>query len=143
MSVGTVLATKGSKVITIHPDQTVKDALAMLAKHNIGALVVVDDSELPVGIISERDIVRDAARNDNFMMNAVQDVMTKDVVTGTAQDDLRSVANLMTERRFRHLPIVEDEKLIGIVSIGDIVKAQRDQYQGEVETLQTQIMEGE
>lgn len=143
MSVGTVLATKGSKVITIHPDQTVKDALTMLAKHNIGALVVVDDSEFPVGIISERDIVRDAARDDNFMMNAVRDVMTKDVVTGTAQDDLRSVANVMTEHRFRHLPIVEDDKLIGIVSIGDIVKAQRDQYQGEVETLQTQIMQGE
>lgn len=143
MSVGTVLATKGSKVITIQPDQTVKDALAMLAKHNIGALVVVDDSEFPVGIISERDIVRDAARDDDFMMNTVQDVMTTDVVTGTAQDDLRSVANLMTERRFRHLPIVEEDTLIGIVSIGDVVKAQRDQYQGEVETLQTQIMESD
>lgn len=143
MSVRTVLATKGSKVITIQPDRTVKEALATLAEHNIGALVVVDDSEFPVGIISERDIVRDAARDDNFIRKAVQDVMTTDVVTGTAQDDLRSVANLMTERRFRHLPIVEDDTLIGIVSIGDVVKAQRDQYQGEVETLQTQIMEGD
>lgn len=143
MSVGRILATKGSKVITIQPDRTVKDALMTLAEHNIGALVVIDESNHPVGIISERDIVRDAARDDDFITKRVRDVMTGDVVTGTAQDDLRSVANIMTERRFRHLPIVENDELIGIVSIGDVVKAQRDQYQGEVETLQTQIMESD
>lgn len=140
MNVNTVLATKGSNVITIDSDQTLREATALLAKHNIGALVVVDETGYPVGIISERDLVQEAARNEDFFSQPVSAIMTRDLVTGVPQDDLHTVANLMTERRFRHLPIIEGGKLVGIISIGDVVKAQRDQYQGEVETLQTQIM---
>jgi CBS domain-containing protein len=66
--------------------------------------------------------------------------MTKNVITGLPQDDIKSVANTMTERRIRHIPIVEQGKLVGIISIGDVVKAQRDQYKGEIDTLQTQIL---
>lgn len=142
MNVRTILATKGSDVITIRPHQAVREAVRLLARHNIGALVVVDEAGRPVGIISERDIVRAAARHEDRDVCAmlVEEIMTRDVVTGTPQDDVHSVAHTMTERRFRHLPIVEEGRLVGIVSIGDVVKAQRDLYRGEVDTLQTQIM---
>ncbi len=141
MNIASLLASKGSKVITIQPQQTVRQAVALLAEHNIGALVVVDRSSSPVGIVSERDIVRSAARNERVFSEPVASLMTKDVIIGLPHDDLASVGHTMTERHIRHLPVMEAGKLVGIVSIGDVVKAQRDQYQGEVETLQTQILD--
>ena len=141
MNIASLLASKGSKVITIQPQQTVRQAVALLAEHNIGALVVVDRSSSPVGIVSERDVVRSAARNERVFSEPVASLMTKDVVIGLPHDDLASVGHTMTERHIRHLPVMEAGKLVGIVSIGDVVKAQRDQYQGEVETLQTQILD--
>lgn len=140
MNISSLLTSKGTNVITIRPDQTVRQALGLLAEHNIGALVVVDATPQPVGILSERDIVRAAARNERVFAEPVAALMTKNVVLGLPQDDLSSVGNTMTERRIRHLPVVEGGKLVGIVSIGDVVKAQRDQYLGEVETLQTQLL---
>jgi len=140
MNIASLLASKGSKVITIQPQQTVRQAVGLLAEHNIGALVVVDRSSSPVGIVSERDIVRSAARNERVFSEPVASLMTKDVIIGLPHDDLASVGHTMTERHIRHLPVMEAGKLVGIVSIGDVVKAQRDQYQGEVETLQTQIL---
>ena len=140
MNISSLLSSKGNRVITIQPDQTVRHALVLLAEHNIGALVVVDATPQPVGILSERDIVRAAARNEGVFSEPVAALMTRNVVLGLPQDDLASVGNTMTERRIRHLPVVEGGKLVGIVSIGDVVKAQRDQYLGEVETLQTQLL---
>ena len=141
MNIASLLASKGSKVITVQPHQTVRQAVGLLAEHNIGALVVVDRTSSPVGIVSERDIVRSAARNERLFSEPVAALMTRNVVLGLPQDDLSSVGNTMTERRIRHLPVVEGGKLVGIVSIGDVVKAQRDQYLGEVETLQTQLLD--
>jgi CBS domain-containing protein len=140
MNIATVLASKGSKVITIQAEQTVRQAVGLLVEHNIGALVVVDGNRQPVGILSERDIVRMAAQREQVFSEPVGALMTKNVVLGLPQDDLTSVAHTMTERRIRHLPVMEAGRLIGIVSIGDVVKAQRDRYQGEVETLQTQLL---
>ena len=140
MNIASILATKGGQVITIRPEQTVREAIASLVKHNIGALIVVNDGNEPVGIITERHIVREVARNEQIFTQTIREVMTRDLLTGTPQDDLMSVANVMTERRIRHLPVMDKGKLIGIVSIGDVVKAQRDKYRGEVETLQTQIL---
>ena len=140
MNISSLLASKGSNVITIQPEQTVRHAVGLLIEHNIGALVVVDGNRQPVGILSERDIVRAAARSERLFSEHVAAVMTKDVVLGLPQDDLASVGHTMTERRIRHLPVMEGGKLVGIVSIGDVVKAQRDQYLGEVETLQTQLL---
>ena len=140
MNIASLLAKKSGAPITIRPEQTVRDALALLATHNIGALIVVSAAGMPVGIVSERDIVREAARNEQVFGRAVGEIMTRDVITGVPEDDLASVANLMTEKRIRHLPVVTGGKLIGIISIGDVVKAQRDTYQGEVETLETQIL---
>ena len=140
MNIASLLAKKSGAPITIRPEQTVRDALVLLATHNIGALVVVNAAGMPVGIVSERDIVREAARNEQVFGRAMSEIMTRDVITGVPEDDLASVANLMTEKRIRHLPVVTGGKLIGIISIGDVVKAQRDTYQGEVETLETQIL---
>jgi CBS domain-containing protein len=128
--------------VTVRPEQSIREALALLDHHNIGALIAVE-GESPVGILSERDIVREAARNEKFFMRVVADLMTRDVITGQPHDDLLSVAHTMTERRIRHLPVIDKGRLIGMVSIGDIVKAQRDHYQGEVDTLQTQLIAGE
>jgi CBS domain-containing protein len=140
MKVRRILATKGMRVITIHPEKQIRDAIGLLTAHNIGALVVVDDAGHPVGILSERDIIRETAVNEQVFALHVADLMTRDVITGTPQDDTHSLAHTMTERRFRHIPIVEEGKLLGIVSIGDILKAERDQYRGEIDTLETQIM---
>jgi CBS domain-containing protein len=140
MNIASLLAKKSGAPITIRPEQTVRDALALLAKHNIGALIVVNAASTPVGIVSERDIVREAARNEQVFARAMSEIMTRDVITGVPEDDLASVANVMTEKRIRHLPVVTGGKLIGIISIGDVVKAQRDTYQGKVETLETQIL---
>ena len=87
--------------------------------------------------------MREAARNEKFFIRVVADLMTRDVITGQPHDDLLSVAHTMTERRIRHLPVIDKGRLIGMVSIGDVVKAQRDHYQGEVDTLQTQLLADE
>lgn len=142
MKVNSILSTKGRQVVTIHPQQRIRDAVRLLSEHNIGALVVVDEQERLVGIISERDIIRGVATNENIASSLVSELMTSKVITGVPQDDLFSVAHTMTERRFRHLPILEDDRLVGIISIGDVLKAQRDQYRGEIDTLETQILAG-
>jgi len=143
MNIGHVLARKGINVITVRPEQSIREALTLLAAHNIGALVAVDETGRPVGVLSERDIVREAARNETVFSRRVSELMTRDVVVGIPEDDLKSVGHTMTERRVRHVPVVDTGKLVGIVSIGDVVKAQRDQYEGEVDTLQMQILEGQ
>ena len=141
MRIHNVLATKGTDVITIRPEQTIKEAIALLSRFNIGGLVVVDEARNPLGIVTERDIVRQAARDEALFGQPVQDVMTTDLIVATPEDEVESVSRTMTEGRFRHLPIVDQGKLVGMVSIGDVVKAQRDQFQGEVDTLQTQMIE--
>lgn len=140
MNIKSILAKKGMHVVTIQPDQSIREAIAQLAEHNIGALVAIDETNRPVGILSERDITRALARDEQIFSKSVSALMTKNLITGLPQDDLISVANTMTEKRIRHLPVVERGRLVGIVSIGDVLKAQRDQYQGEVDTLQTQIL---
>jgi CBS domain-containing protein len=142
MNIANILARKGSTAVTVRPEQSIREALMLLERHNIGALIAVQ-GDRPVGILSERDIVREAAHNDKFFTRTVADLMTRDVITGQPHDDLLTVAHTMTERRIRHLPVVDKDRLVGMVSIGDVVKAQRDQYQGEVDTLQTQLIAGE
>ena len=141
MTIASILATKGNKVVTIRPEQSIRDALRVLADHNIGALVAIDPSRRPVGILSERDVVRAAVRDEAVFGLTVSQLMTRDVIVGAPGDDLAAVGQTMIQRRIRHLPVVEGGKLIGMVSIGDVVKAQRDHYQGEVDTLQIIVME--
>jgi CBS domain-containing protein len=140
MKVRTILATKGVNVVTIRPQQDLREAARLLAEHNIGALVVVNEAGRLAGIISERDIIRAAARLEDPLSRPVGEIMTREVIIGVPQDDLMAVAHTMTEKRFRHLPIVDHGELVGILSMKDIVKYQRDQYKGEIDTLQTQII---
>ena len=140
MSIAHLLAGKGRGVVTIQPEDSIRQALGLLAQHNIGALIVVDSRQQPVGILSERDIVREAARNEGVFTQPVSALMTRNVIIGAPQDDVQAVAHTMTERRIRHVPVMDQGALVGIVSIGDLVKAQRDEYLGELETLQTQLL---
>jgi CBS domain-containing protein len=140
MNIASLLASKGPKVVTIHPQASIREALARLAEHNIGALVVTDERNRPVGIVSERDIVRGLAREEQVLARPVSAIMTREVIIGSPQDDLRTVSHTMTEKRIRHLPVMEGGQLVGIVSIGDVVKAQRDEYLGELDTLQLQLL---
>lgn len=140
MKIRLILAKKGMNVITITPDQEIRQAVTLLTEKNIGALVVVNQEQRPVGILSERDIIRQAAVDEDLFSLKVADLMTKQLITGMPNDDAFSIAHTMTENRFRHMPILEDGKLVGIVSIGDIMKAERNQYRGEIDTLETQIM---
>ena len=141
MKIESILATKSSNVITVGPDQSLRKAVNLLAEHNIGALIVVDEAGRPVGIISERDIIRESAQTEAALGQTVSRVMTEDLITASPEDDLETVLQTMTARRFRHLPIMDQDRLIGVISIGDVVKAQLDKYQGEVDTLQAQVIE--
>jgi CBS domain-containing protein len=140
MKVSTILSKKKAGVITIRPDQLVREAVQLLASHRIGALVVVDSDRRVVGILSERDIIWSAAENETIFDQSVKAIMTHNVIVGMPQDEVMSVAHTMTERRFRHLPIVDGDELMGMISIGDILKTQRDAYRGEIDTLETQIL---
>jgi CBS domain-containing protein len=142
MQISNILAKKGGSVVTVKPDQTVREALALLAEKRIGALVVVDDAGKVVGLLSERDIIREAARNEALFGEPVSRLMTTDVIVARPGDDLRAVENTMTVKRFRHLPIMDHGELVGIVSIGDVVKAALDEYEGVIETLESRVEKG-
>jgi CBS domain-containing protein len=140
MKVNTILSTRKRGVITITPEKTLRDLILLLNERQIGAVVVVNEDGKLQGIISERDVIRAAAVHADPFALPISEVMTRDVVVGVSQDDIWAVAHTMTERRFRHLPIVDDGKLIGMISIGDIMKLQRDAYQGELDTLELQLL---
>jgi CBS domain-containing protein len=143
MKVKEILGNKAATMITITAQESLQDASQLLAEHNIGAVVVVDKSDTPIGILSERDIVRQlAAHQSEALQLKVNDIMTKDVIIGFPDDDLSYVSSTMTDKRIRHLPIMEDKKLIGMVSIGDVVKAQLDHFANEAHMLRQYITGG-
>ena len=113
MKLESVLATKGPRVVTIAGDSLVRAAVALLVENNIGALVVVDAGGAPQGILSERDIIRESARNDRIYDQRTAEVMTRAVVYGSLGDDVDAVLQAMTTHHFRHLPILDDGALSG------------------------------
>ncbi|WP_435771253.1 CBS domain-containing protein [Nocardioides sp. SYSU DS0651] len=137
MRITDVLNAKPSKdVVSISPDAGVKELIATLAQHNIGALVVSADGSSLDGIVSERDVVRRLHQDGTVVNNTVGAIMTEDVRTCSPDDELDDVMQLMTQARFRHIPVCDDERnLVGIVSIGDIVKHKIDQLQFERDQL--------
>ncbi len=139
MKIQTILATKGSHVVIVHEYQSLKEAAVLLTQHNIGALVVTNASGAPIGILSERDIVRATARGDQALTQTVESVMTRDIVTGSPEDDVRAVLQSMMDGNFRHMPILDQGMLVGMVSIRDLVKAEFEQYQGKIDTLETLV----
>jgi CBS domain-containing protein len=140
MRIHDVLSSKArSEVITITPDASVRDLLALLAEHNVGAVVVSGDGTAVDGIVSERDVVRRLHDDEAVLGGTVAAIMTSDVETcepDTSVDDLRVV---MTERRIRHVPVVTDGRLTGIISIGDVVKSSLDQLQFERDQLDSYV----
>ncbi len=142
MQISTILATKGTKVFTVTPTQSIREAIKLLAEKRIGAAVVVDEGGKPIGIVSERDIIQAMAQNETLFGESVRTIMTTDVIIARPNDDVHAVEKTMTVRRFRHLPVMDRGELVGIISIGDVVKAALDAYEGEVETLQTRVEKG-
>jgi CBS domain-containing protein len=139
MRIADVLRNKGASVATVSPGVTVAEVLAELAHWNCGALPVVDDGRL-VGIVSERDVVRQLYRHGAGLMgDPVSEIMTSAVVTCSPEDKATELARVMTEMRVRHVPVMVDGKLSGIVSIGDVVKARIDELEEERTQLQSYI----
>ncbi|GAB3578499.1 CBS domain-containing protein [Calidifontibacter terrae] len=138
MRIKDLLRSKSQSVVTIRSDATIGDLVALLAEHGIGAAVVSDDPEAGtvVGIVSERDVVRALPGAEaGFFAIPVSKIMTADVHSCAPGDEVESVARIVTERHFRHVPVVVDDRLVGIVSIGDIVKGRIDELQTERDQL--------
>lgn len=153
MRVRDILQRKGSDVVVIHPEATLREAVGRLNARRIGAVVVCDSEGRVSGILSERDILREfGARLDpadpgtgalaDLGAVTVRDVMTTPVVTGAPDDDLNHVMSVMTENRIRHLPIVDGPALAGIISIGDAVKACVETAEAENEALKAYVQGG-
>ena len=141
MKLSAVLAAKGSRVYTTRPSTSIQDAIKALADANIGALIVLDANGTPMGILSERDIIRRMAAATEVRSAKVGDLMSSPIVTGHPDDDADSVLHTMTAKRFRHLPVVENGQLVGMITIGDLVKAELLEFRGAVETLESRLME--
>ena len=145
MRIGDVLSAKPShEVLTVTPDATVRDLLARLAEHNVGALIVSRDGSTVEGIVSERDVVRALQQDEGVLDSPVSTIMTAEVHTCEPAHPLNDLMQVMTEQRIRHVPVVEDGGLTGIISIGDVVKSrirelefERDQLDSYVHTGQT------
>ena len=136
MRISDVLRVKGDQVLTVTPETLVERLLAVLAEHRIGAVVVSRDGSSVDGIVSERDIVRALAnRGASILTEPVTAIYTTEVRTIAPEASLEEVERLMTERRFRHVPVVVDGSLHGIVSIGDVVKNRIDELETERSTL--------
>ncbi len=141
MTVSRILQQKGGDIVTISPGATVGDAVARLARHHIGAIVVVDDHMAVEGIISERDVVRLLGERGTEALSAPLDsVMTRAVVTCTGDETVPVIMERMTRGRFRHVPVVEGSRLVGIISIGDVVKHRVEEMEREHAALRDYIM---
>ena len=136
MNVHTILRNKGKSVVTIHPDATVERAVAVLRLRGIGALVVSDDGQSVAGIVSERDIVEALGRyGAELLAIGVGEIMTTQVVTCEPEDSAADLMAEMTNRRIRHFPVLDNGRLCGIVSIGDLVKSRLDEIEYEAHSM--------
>jgi CBS domain-containing protein len=139
MRIQDILRTKGTQVMTVGPDQTVLAAIRVLSEHRIGSLVVRRGDDI-LGIITERDVLNLVAREPHRLAETlVEEAMTTDLVVGVPEDDLDYVMGIMTENRIRHLPIIVDGQLHGLVSIGDVVNAVRRSVESENRYLKDYI----
>jgi CBS domain-containing protein len=140
MKITDVIKGKSSnKVITIKPDATVRDLLALLAEHNIGAVIVSGDGTAVDGIVSERDVVRKLNGNDETLDATVEQIMTAVVQTCEPGADVDELMALMTKHRIRHIPVIDDGELIAVISIGDVVKSRIGQLEFERDQLDSYV----
>jgi CBS domain-containing protein len=143
MRIADVLRTKGSTVATAEPGTPVRELLAALAEYNIGAMVVLAPDDSVAGIVSERDVVRRLTEYGGGLLDVpVADIMTSEVFTCAPDDSVDSLTVLMTERRIRHVPVVDGGRLVGIVSIGDVVKSRIKKLEEDQQQLEAYITQG-
>lgn len=139
MKVQSILSQKGNVVFQIGPNETVQQAVDLLVKHNIGSLIVASGKDV-VGIITERDILRQCAVNSSALNLAlVKDIMTKDIIFCSPEDEVDEAMSAMTKKRIRHLPIIDEDGIAGMISIGDLVKSQLQVSQHEIKYLRDYI----
>jgi CBS domain-containing protein len=140
MIVNRILSLKGREVATIEPGRSLSEAARVLAERRIGALLIVDGDRPVTGIISERDIVRAVAMHGAKALDEpVSRFMTEKVVTCTGETSINDVMELMTQQKFRHIPVVESGRLSGIVSIGDVVKLRLEEVEAETQAIKEYI----
>lgn len=140
MHVETILQAKGSLVYTLPETASLTEAVSLLNTHNIGAVVVTGGGDGIAGILSERDIVRQLGRDVALsMQQPVAEVMTRSAVTCVRETEIAEIMDLMTEHRVRHIPVMDGRKLVGIISIGDVVKAKIEEIEHDAEALREYI----
>jgi len=140
MRINDVLSNKGSaEVITIGPDATVRDLIGLLAQHNVGALIVSGDGRAVDGIVSERDVVRRLNDRPDVLDAQVSEIMTSTVHTCEGEEEVTALMKVMTDRRIRHVPVMTDGELSGIISIGDVVKNRISQLEFERDQLDSYV----
>jgi len=140
MQVETILQTKGSEVVTLPLDGTLADAVEALNTHNIGAVVVLGSTGGIAGILSERDIVRQLGRRRAEALSLpIAECMSKSVITCTPETEIADVMERMTNRRVRHMPVIEDGAMVGLISIGDVVKRKIEEAEQEASALRDYI----
>ena len=128
-------------VLTVRPGTKVGDAANLLSEKGIGGLIVSNDGTHPLGILTERDIVRELGKRGSVCLNdQVDDIMTTKLVSCAPSDRAIKVLQMMTEHRFRHMPVMEGDEMVGLVSIGDVVKARLDELANQAESLKNMIM---
>lgn len=143
MLIAHVLRDKGAAIFTLSGEATLQEAARELNERRVGALIVQAASGEVIGVLSERDIVREVARRGaSCLENRVGDIMSRNVVTAHPQETVDDCLARMTDRRFRHLPVLEDGRLVGVVSIGDLVKMRIAEADSAVESLQAYIATG-
>ena len=136
MKVAEILRSKGNKVVTVQPSETILSLAHKLRFEKIGAAVVSKDGMTIDGIISERDVIKGLVEyRDELLTKSVSNLMTRSVVTANADDSIRDVMNIMTRKRIRHLPVTDGNQLLGIISVGDIVKHRLNEMQLETNVL--------
>lgn len=135
MKISDILHTKGTDVVTLSPDASIRDLVNLLAEHNIGAVIVSADGRIIDGIVSERDIVRHLNELDSLDATAVRAIMTTVVQTTTLGSPVDSLRRQMTDGRVRHVPVLDGDRLVGIVSIGDVVKSSIGELEFERDQL--------
>lgn len=139
MRIQDVMRSKGGSVVTAPPDTTVRELVALLAEHNIGAVVVMGEESQIAGIVSERDVVRRLAADVDILDSAISEIMTSEVRSVAPDESVHDLMRLMTEHRIRHVPVVRDGSLQGIISIGDVVKSRIGELEFERDQLSSYV----
>ncbi len=139
MRIQDVMRSKGGSVVTAPPNTTVRELVALLAEHNIGAVVVMGEESQIAGIVSERDVVRRLAADVDILDSAISEIMTSEVRSVAPDESVHDLMRLMTEHRIRHVPVVLDGSLQGIISIGDVVKSRIGELEFERDQLSSYV----